>query len=128
MDEEMMDIEDVTDAEATYWLSLAKGTRTPIACPKCGASLIVREGYSKFLGCAKYPKCCCKVGLSAHPLSRPTMDEEMICLDCSWAGPESELNTTWSHRMYKNSVCPKCYSDHVDYVKRIRRNSAQTKA
>jgi ssDNA-binding Zn-finger/Zn-ribbon topoisomerase 1 len=40
-----------------------KGTKTGLYCQMCGAELVIREGYNKFLGCSGYPICKNKYSL-----------------------------------------------------------------
>ena len=57
------------------------------------------------------------------------MDEEMMCLECMWTGPEKDLLLEPVRECLNlKGVCPRCHTNHVDYVERIRRSSAKTKA
>ncbi len=63
------DVRDLNEAEKL--LKQKAGTVTNIECPDCGKALVVRNGYSKFLGCSDYPNCQCTVGiLNNAPVSR----------------------------------------------------------
>lgn len=46
----------VTYTEIEGVLTKEPGHKTGIQC-QCGGELIVRQGYSKFLGCSNYPDC-----------------------------------------------------------------------
>lgn len=54
---------EISQEETKDILSKEKGTRTDIVCPECSGYMIVRKGYSSFLGCSNYPKCDCKLGI-----------------------------------------------------------------
>ena len=58
----MKNYKDIVFPETVEILKQSKGTHTDIKCPDCDGHLIVREGYSKFLGCSNYPKCKTKIG------------------------------------------------------------------
>lgn len=49
-------------------MKLHKGSPTGFFCEECGAELVIREGYNKFLGCSGYPVCKNKYSLNS-PIS-----------------------------------------------------------
>lgn len=62
-----------------------KGDKIGVKCSKCGKEMIIREGYSKFLGCTGYPKCTNKYVLSnednnmnINPRITSTMFEDVV--------------------------------------------------
>ena len=56
-------------------------------------------------------------------------EREMMCMDCMWSGPESEMSTLKKYRQKGTwSYCPECGSDHVDYIERIKRSPVNVKA
>lgn len=67
----MRDFTDIVYPETVELLEKPKGFITDIRCPDCGERLVVREGYTKFLGCSSYPNCTCKIGIQRP--SRPSM-------------------------------------------------------
>lgn len=41
----------------TQLISNKVGYETGEFCPECASELVVRKGYSKFLGCSSFPQC-----------------------------------------------------------------------
>ncbi len=85
--------------EAIEILKNPEGFKTDIECPVCNSPLIVRRGYSKFLGCSKYPECTCKVGFE-QPINLGAYfvyEHAFIDSDSSWKESLSEMYSSGIH-------------------------------
>lgn len=64
---------ELREAEVKLIFSQEKGYHTDISCPRCPGHMVLRQGYSKFLGCSNYPECDTKMGVAQAQFERGDM-------------------------------------------------------
>lgn len=89
----MRKVSEVQGSECQTILNKPKGTHTDIGCDECEGHLVVREGYSRFLGCSNFPKCKSKWGFQTPgPVGRGIMDLPKLAFEVDLFDPESSLD------------------------------------
>lgn len=52
----MKSLDELTRKDMDKIFKMKKGTRLNVKC-ECGGRLVIRERFTKFLGCSRYPEC-----------------------------------------------------------------------
>lgn len=94
-------------AKIDHWDELENISNNPWECPRCGISLIVREGrHGKFLGCPNYPSCRYTRSLDSK------FDNRVFCEKCNNTGLLPFIKPDGSISKFARVFCECREADH----------------